>query len=201
MSLAVLQAQHYGSYTGFANLGDVVNTVVKTGTRVSFRGSVYDVLSAVPFVTQAQLDAIRGYVEQGEYRDVRVSSNYSYVTIEATLGRDKTSLNAIRDNDFRLSVLYGYNSAGSVLLGTAGATAVRDLQINITQAPPAVIAPRIPNPQPPSTGGGNTTTTPPGQPQTIWDYLGISNPFGAVGSFGAGATLATIAFVILALKD
>jgi hypothetical protein len=200
MSLAVQVAQAYGSYSGFSNLGDAVSAVVKKGTRVSYRGSIYDALYAVPVISQAQLDAIRRWVEKGEYRDVRVSGNYSYVTIEATLGRDKTSLYAIRDSDFSKSVLYGFNE-GSTIFMPAGAVAVRDTTINITPAAPAVIAPRIPNPTPAGGGGGGGATTPPGQPQTIWDYLGISNPFGVAGGFGMGATLATVAFVILALRD
>lgn len=124
--------------------------IVPVGTRVSFRGSVYDPLG-VPFAfhTQSELDAIQREVEKGEYQQVRVTSNYSYIIIEATVGHAKVSKEAMRDREFIPSIIKSINAVN--YFSKAGS--VKDVALDITEAVPEVIPPRIPPNG--GTGGGS----------------------------------------------
>ena len=143
--------------------------VVRRGARVSFRARG----TGRFYWSRAELDDIARRVERRAYRQVKVSSNYTQIVIEATVDQDKISLPAIRDIDMLGAIRESGSSADSA-------------QIEFTDEAPERIAPRIPADSPNDGGGG----------LNFWNALGgglgLSTPF-VIG----GAAL----LLLIAVKD
>lgn len=119
-----------------AKQSNSASSVVAKGTRVSFKGRG---LGRV-YWTQLDLDRIRQQVEKRAYSQVKVTSNYREIIIEATVDHPKVSLAAIRDVDMVQAIEAGGRGLGGV--GNVGG--VDSTSLDVTRSVAPVVASRIP---------------------------------------------------------